>query len=76
MTFDVAGLAGLVTALGVALGWVIKAINRIRANDLRHIDIKVDELHEDLKFVRASLRRVEDKIDRHLEAHVEWGQHH
>lgn len=51
-------------SLATAIGSMYALLRRIRHNDLKHLDIKLDLMHE-------STLRIEDKLDRHLEAHAE-----
>lgn len=56
---DVATILGGVLAVG---GIVYRGMRTLRTNDLLHLDLKLDLVHDIVK-------RTEDKVDRHLEWH-------
>ena len=59
-TQDFIALAGLILAL---VGPVFAYMVRIRRNDLRHLDVKIDR-------VQATVTRIEDRLDDHVRDHA------
>ena len=66
-SLTLADYAALATMLGGALWTIFKFIQKIRTNDLRHLDEKIDTHHE---AIMAALERAEEKIDRHVRDHA------
>ena len=64
---SVADYIALVTMLGGALLFIFKAIQRMRTNDLHHLDLKIDMHHETLM---TTVDRLEGKIDEHVRDHA------
>lgn len=70
MTWPALSLAdyiALVGMLGGALLFIFKMIQRMRTNDLRHLDEKIDLQHE---AVMSIVTRIEGKIDEHVRDHA------
>ncbi len=63
LTLSAADYIALITLLGGALTFIFKMIQRMRTNDLAHLDEKIDAIH-------ASTQRIEDKIDDHVRDHA------
>ncbi len=59
----VADYVAIVSMLGGALLFIFKMIQRMRTNDLAHLDEKIDS-------IAASTQRIEDKIDDHVRDHA------
>lgn len=55
-------LLTLITLLG---GVVWRLVDRIRTNDLKHVDLKIDALHDDVKQTNAT-----------LQSHIQWHLEH
>ena len=59
-TQDFIALAGLILAIvGPTFGYMVK----IRRNDLRHLDVKIDG-------IQATVTRIEDRLDDHVRDHA------
>ena len=61
---DYIALTGLL--LGTS-GSVLAYLHKVRTNDIRHLDKKIDEHHEE---VIHSINRLEDSMNAHLRDHA------
>ena len=61
---DYIALAGMLSA---GLIFIFKFIQKIRTNDIRHLDEKIDSHNE---RVTGALARIEDKLDGHVRDHA------
>jgi len=67
---DWSHLLSWISAAGVVGGFfwrVMAAVNKIRLNDVHHLDLKLDAQHTE---TITALSGVSDKIDRHIEWHL------
>ena len=63
-------IADFLTLLGMLSGGlftIFKFIQKIRTNDIHHLDEKIDEHHQNIMTV---LERTENKLDGHLRDHA------
>lgn len=68
---DFVALAGM---LGGALVAIFKFIQKIRTNDLQHLDIKIDLHHQTMaalvQDMKYTVERLDEKIDQHIRDHA------
>lgn len=60
---SVADYIALTALLGGALTFIFKMIQKMRTNDLAHLDAKIDSIAE-------GTQRIEEKIDEHVRDHA------
>jgi len=58
-------------AVGTVVGLIIRGLYKIRTNDLKHQDAKLDVIVTMLTSMKETDVRVEGKLDHHLEYHIE-----
>ena len=63
MTLSPSDYIALSSMLLVVTGSVMGYLHKVRVNDLRHLDMKIDE-------VRDSVNRIESKLDGHMRDHA------
>lgn len=64
---SIADYIALVTMLGGALLFIFKMVQKMRTNDLFHLDEKIDLHHE---VMMTTVHRIEGKIDEHVRDHA------
>ena len=66
-TLALSDYIALITLLSGALLFIFKFIQRMRTNDLHHLDVKIDLHHA---TIMESVGRIEGKIDEHVRDHA------
>ena len=66
-TLSIADYLAIIALVGASLGFVFKMIHTMRANDLTHLDQKMDLHHE---VTMSTVTRIEEKIDEHVRDHA------
>ena len=66
-TLSVTDYLAVLGMLGGALTFIFKMIQKMRTNDLAHLDQKIDLHHE---TVMTTVNRIEGKIDEHVRDHA------
>ena len=73
-TLSVADYLALIGLLGSALFTIFKFIQKIRTNDLTHLDAKIDLHHQTMAGLvtdmKGTVERVDKKIDEHIRDHA------
>lgn len=66
-TLSIADYVALCTLLGGGLAFIFKMIQKMRTNDLHHLDEKIDMHHQTMM---TTVNRIEEKIDDHVRDHA------
>ena len=67
----ISAIGTLFGAVGTVVGLIIRGLYKIRTNDLKHQDAKLDVIVTMLTSMKETDVRVEGKLDHHLEYHIE-----
>lgn len=66
-TLSIADYTAIVMLAGAVMGFMFRMIQKMRTNDLHHLDEKID-LHHDT--VMTTVNRIEGKVDQHTRDHA------
>lgn len=73
-TLAVSDYIALLSMLGAGLVTIFKFIQKIRTNDLTHLDMKIDMHHQAMSELvnemKTTVERVDGKMDQHLHDHA------
>lgn len=70
MTLSLADFGALITLFLLFIGPMLGLMQKIRKNDLHHLDAKQDEAAKAITRIEESLARIEGKIDEHVRDHA------
>ncbi len=69
-TLAVSDYIALASMLGGALFTIFKFIQKIRTNDLTHLDMKIDVHHKAMSELVNDMKSTVEGVDRKLDGHI------